>query len=295
MGETLEIPFSDRDAEDLDAFRELVNSPGPFTQEDAEIFTAPEETFTFEDESPPTSQKSDRPRMDRQTVTLPQIEASTDKTRAAVEEALETGARTPKGSSVKLPSDLIESVKAAFTSTGGNISKVAAMYDLTPEAVMRLAAQEEWAVYEGSNDALDSASKGQLQSLKDRLWKRIEHFLDSIEVEEKQKYDIVQYRTESRYVEPLAARNSTFKVLMDQYMRVGAILEPELYGADPDGANYNARRAREEQYPGGIEGVNREMADFLSQVVVGIHDRIQGREKEMEGYGQIIDARAQNE
>ncbi len=116
-------------------------------------------------------------------------------------------------------------------------------------------------------------------------------FSIGMEVEKKTKDDIVQYRSNSIYVEPLASRSSSFKVLMDQYMRVSTLLEPEVFAADPDGTNFHARSARAENYPGGIEGVNREMADFLSEIVVGVADKI--KDRELRGYGEIIDARAE--
>lgn len=268
MGDTLTLQFSSKDRQDLEAWKTTVSS--------GEVSI---------------DREQDNGSMKRQVITFPAIEASTAKTREAVEQALEEGNSVPRGREVSLPEELIESAKSSFIASGGNISEVASLYDLTPEAVLRLASQENWPVYGGGTKAIESKSKAQLTSLQIKLWHKIEYMLNALDVEKKHKEDIVQYRVHSEYVEPLASRSSAFKVLMDQYMRVSTLLEPEVFANDPDGANYHARAARGESYPGGIEGVNREMADFLGQVVVGIADRI--KDKELKGYGDIIDARAQ--
>lgn len=271
MNEILTIPFSSRDERNLREWKRAVANLSSLDN----------------------GKKDKKPYslINRHVVNLPAIEASTEKNQEAVEKALKEGDKLPRGSHVKLPKEVIEGAKAAFIASGGNLSEVASLYDLTPEAVLRLASQEEWPVYSGSTKVTESKSKGQLTILRDKLWRRLETMLDAMDVEKKAKNDIVQYRAYSEYVEPLASRSSAFKTLMDQYMRVSTLLEPELFVDDPDSSNFHARTARGQDYPGGIEGVNREMADFLSEVVVGIADKI--NERELKGYGQIIDARAQ--
>jgi hypothetical protein len=227
----------------------------------------------------------------RQTLVMPEITTGTPKKRKEVEEALQTGARISKSSSLKLPPEIIEGAKAAFTATGGNISEVASLYDIEPTAVLTLAVEEGWSVYGGSVKAVEARGRQQLIILRDKLWARIEKLLDSIEIEKKDKADLVQHRAFSEYVEPLASRNATFKTLMDQYMRVSTLLEPEVFADDPDATNFNARKAREGAHPGGIEGVNRELADFFSEVVVGIADKI--KDRELNGYSHVIDTRGQ--
>lgn len=222
----------------------------------------------------------------RQRVVMPEIKASTPKMTKEVEDAFESGDKLNLHQGMKLPPELIEGAKAAFTSSGGNISEVAALYDLTPEVVMRLASQEKWPIYGGSTKALDSKSQAQLKSLANKLWHRIEKLLDSIEIEKKKKVDITQHRMNSEYVEPLASRSGAFKTLMDQYMRVMTILEPETFAVDGDGSNVHARNARHQANPGGIEGVNRELANFFSDVVVGVADRI--KERELQEYEQVV-------
>lgn len=274
MAETLEIPFSTRDKRALDEWKKLLDS-----EEEQEKFADWLEESTKEEP------------LQRDVITLPAIEASTEKTREEIEEALERGEPLPKHGAVKLPKEMVENAKAAFIATGGNISQVAQMYDLTNEAVLRLASQENWPVYGGGTSSSQSMSKAQLTTMRDKIWKRIEIMLDAMEVEEKKKLSLVQHRSNSRYVEPLSARSQAFKILMDQYMRISTILEPETFSDDPDGSNMHARKARESQYPGGVEGVNREMADFLSEVVVGVADKI--KERELQGYGDVIDARVE--
>lgn len=263
MSDTLKIPFSRKDKEDLQVWK-----------------TAVQEV---------TSQKKSKSNLNRHTITIPPVQASNEYAQKVVEEALDSGSQLPKSRVVSLPQEVIEGAKAAFIASGGNISEVSSLYDLTPEAVIKLASKENWPVYGGSTKAIESKSKAQLTILRDKLWLRIETFLDSMEIEKKHKDDIVQHRTNSEYIEPLQSRSSAFKTLMDQYMRVSTLLEPEIFSADPDGSNFHARNARGQSYPGGIEGVNREMADFISEIVVGIADKY--RDKELQGYGDIIDMR----
>jgi hypothetical protein len=230
--------------------------------------------------------------LERHTIVMPAIKTGSRKSAQAVEQALKTGKPVPRTLANTLPPEILEGAKAAFISTGGNISEVASMYDLTPQSVLELAKTEEWPVYGGSTKVVQAKGRAQLIILRDKLWARIEKVLDSINIEEKDKQDIVQHRLNSEYVEPLASRNSVFKNLMDQYMRVQTLLEPEFFANDPDGSNFQARKAREESYPGGIEGVNREMADFFSQVVVGIADRL--KDRELNGYSHVVDTGAAN-
>lgn len=226
----------------------------------------------------------------RQTLVMPAITTGTPKAREKLEKSLSDGSRIERSTSLDLPPEIIEGAKAAFTATGGNLSEVASLYDLAPTAVLKLATEESWPVYGGSVKAVEARSRQQLIILRDKLWARIERTLDTLEIETKAKTDIVQHRTNSEYVEPLASRNSTFKTLMDQYMRISTLLEPELFANDPDGSNFHARKAREDNHPGGIEGVNREIADFFSEVVVGIADKI--KDRELNGYSHIIDTSA---
>lgn len=265
MTTSLVIPFSKQDQRDLAEFKEAV-SPEP------------KKTVSKDDN------------LQRHIIEMPEIEVSTESAKRTVEDALETQKPLPRGKALKLPPEIVEGAKAAFISSGGNLSEVAALYDLTAEAVLRLANQEQWPVYDGTTKLHQSKSKNQLLSLQAKLWSKIEVMLDSMDIETKAKDDLTQHRAYSEYVEPLASRSSAFKTLMDQYMRVSTLLEPEIFSDDPDAGNYHARKAKAEKYAGGIEGVNREIADFFSQVVVGIADRI--ADKDMKGYGgTIIDGR----
>lgn len=259
MDTSIEIEFSTEDEKDLREFKSVVNEPSNHS-------------------------------LTRHVIELPDINSSRAETRAAVEEALE-GSGLANQATFKLPDDVMEGAKSTFIATGGNVSEVAALYDLTPESVVRLAARENWPVYGGGTKVIQGKSKSQLLTLQTTLWRKLESMLDSLEVEQKKKDDIVQHRYNSMYVEPLSARSSAFKSLMDQYMRISTILEPELFSADPDDTNYTARKARSQTHPGGIEGVNREMADFFAQVVVGVADKI--KERDLEAYGSVIDMRVE--
>lgn len=270
MDETLTISFSEQDEEDLREWKGMVA------------------TGSYEED-----REQDDGSFKRRTITMPAIEASNKHIKKQVEESLEAGKPVRKHGAAALPLELVEAAKATFIASGGNVSEVAALYDLTPEAVIQLAASESWPVYGGGTKAIESRNKAQLRVMQEKIWHRIEKHLDSLEVEKKAKHDIVQHRLKSEYVEPLASRSSTFKMLMDQYMRIGALLEPEVFANDTDPSNIHARKARESQYPGGIEGVNRELADFLSEVVVGVADKM--KDRELRGYGDIIDAEVLDE
>jgi hypothetical protein len=212
---------------------------------------------------------------------------------AVPEEALKPRS-TKREQAPKLPEDVMEAAKATFISSGGNIAQVSALHDLTPAEVARLAHENQWPVYGGGTVSIEKQNRAHLTSLHTKLWLNIEKMLDSMEVEKKHKQDIVQHRMGSRYIEPLASRSAAFKTLIDQYMRVGAMLYPELYGLDPQGSNTVARQVRAGGHPdaiGGVEGVNREIADFLGRVAVGMADELRSRDLEtntVDGY--IIDS-----
>lgn len=260
MGETITVEFTEQDKKDLVLWKKAVE----------EATTPSEDNMT------------------RHRIQMPEVSASTPRMTESLEEALDEGKPVRMERAMKLDPQIIEGAKAAFTASGGNISEVAALYDLTPDTVMKLAHQEQWPIYGGGTKAVDSKSHAQLRSLAKKLWKRIEVMLDAMDVEQKKKDDITQHRLHSEYVEPLSSRSSAFKTLMDQYMRVMTILEPETFAVDTDGTNIHARRAKDSAHPGGIEGVNRELANFFSEVVIGVADRARER-SELDGYGQIID------
>ena len=278
MTKTIAIQFSEQDKRDLVEWKESINQAMP------QDISGNSVTF---DNTP-----LELSGIQRQRVSLPAIEAATPRMTEEIEEAFTEGTQHRHNSVEKLDPQIIEGAKAAFTSSGGNISEVAALYDITPQMVMRLASQEKWPIYGGGTKAIDSKSHAQLRSLAQKLWKRIEIMLDAMDVEKKAKADIVQHRVNSEYVEPLASRSGAFKTLMDQYMRVMTILEPETFAVDSDGTNIHAAKARQQNNPGGIEGVNRELADFFSDVVIGVADRIKERD-EVKGYDNVIDLGSQ--
>lgn len=269
----MDIYFSETDVNDLQEFKDEIGR---------QRITDGEDFFVFVD--PPDKS------VERTVIEIPEVTFGTEEDREDIERALNEGTALPRSGSVKLSPELIEHVKSSYIATGGNVSEVANLYDLTPEAVLRLAVQQNWTLYGGSHKALEPQSRNRLRAIQEKIWVKIEAFLDSMEVETKTKKDITQHRLQSKYVEALSNRNSAFKNLMDQYMRIGAVLEPELFANDPESSNAHARSARENIHPGGIEGVNRDMANFFADVVVGVADKI--KEREMEAYGQIIDARA---
>ena len=267
MDDTLTIQFSKQDADQLRSYKEAIDGP---------LETEP---------------SSGAP-MQRHSIVMPEVTAGTKRATAEVEDALESGNRLRRTLAASLPKEILEGAKAAFIATGGNISEVASMYSLAPQSVLLLAQEESWAVYAGGTKVVQSMGRSQLMIMRDKLWAKIEVVIDSLEIEKKKKKDLTQHRAYSEYVEPIASRNAVFKNMMDQYMRIQTLLEPEFFANDPDSSNFQARRARESQYPGGIEGVNREMADFFSEVVVGIADKL--KDRDLNGYSHLIDTSAAN-
>lgn len=182
---------------------------------------------------------------------------------------------------LRLPREKKEAIKATFISSGGNISQCVREHDVTYQMVVKLAEKEDWPVYGGGTTSAEKGNKTRLIRLQSQLEAKMLALLGSMEVEKKQIDDIVEKRSMSKYVEPLASRNSAFKTVFDSWMRVSTLLEPEIYGYDGGNTNHVARNMRASGHPdalGGVEGVNREIADFLGRVAVGMADELKRRE-----------------
>lgn len=175
------------------------------------------------------------------------------------------------GRGITLPEEKLEAAKATFTASGGNISEVARTHDLTTDSVKMLAAKHNWPVYGHGTTLVERQSKTRLANLAQVLENRLFQLADAMGVETKEVHDITEKGLGSKYVAPLTQRSSAFSAVFDRYMRVMALLEPEVFGHDDDPANPVAAklRARANQDAlGGVDGIDRRMAEFAARVAV---------------------------
>lgn len=175
------------------------------------------------------------------------------------------------GHGVTLPAELIEAAKATFISSGGNVAEVVRVHDLAPTTVTRLAAKNDWPVYGDGTTSAERSRKTRLHNLADMLENRLFQLADSMGVEKKEVQDITEKGMGSRYVAALNQRSSAFSAVFDRYMRVMALLEPEVFAADDDPSNPMAARVRAKQGRdalGGVDGVDRRLAEFAARVAV---------------------------
>lgn len=191
-----------------------------------------------------------------------------------------------------LPPELIEAAKATFTASGGNISEVCRVHDLSPQKVMQLAHVYSWPVYGEGVSSAERSRRGRLEQLAHTLEKRLHEIGESLGVEKKALDDVTEKGLNSKWVAPLNQRSSAFGVVFDRYMRVMALLEPELFGADDDPSNPVAAKVRQKQQRdslGGVDGVNRQLAEFAARVAVGT---VSAMEAERADRAEVIDVHA---
>ena len=171
----------------------------------------------------------------------------------------------------------IEAIKATYLQTGGNLAETARQHEITPRRIKRMAIEQSWSVYGEPKESHEKASKTKLRKLADTLETQMFQLMSSLEVEVKDEMDSIKDGRMSSYVATLSQRNSAFQTVFDRYMRVMAILEPETFGEDTGGSNGVARNVRSENHPdalGGVDGINRELAAFVSGFVYGHQDQV---------------------
>lgn len=182
----------------------------------------------------------------------------------------------------------MEAAKATFTATGGNLAQVAQVHDMAPDVVKRLAAKYDWPVYGDGYASSQKTRKGRLERLADTLERQMNAMLESMGVETKDKEDFADKQKWSEYVAPLSQRSSAFANLFDRYMRVMTLIEPELFGGDDDPSNPVAAKMRQKAHQdalGGVEGINRQLAEFAARVAVGVVDHMGARGAQ----GEVVD------
>lgn len=186
---------------------------------------------------------------------------------------------TPKAP--RIDPALLEAAKATFVATGGNIAEVARQHDLDPSAVTRLAATHDWPVYGHGVAHSDKARKTKLERLGNLLEAQVLGMAASLGVEEKDIEDFAEKGKGSAFVATLSQRSSAFSALFDRYMRVMTLIHPEVFGADDDPSNSAAAKLRRKAHNdalGGVDGINRQMADFAARLAVGVMDEMRSRE-----------------
>jgi hypothetical protein len=212
--------------------------------------------------SAPQPKKPRRDKLTRSRETLPNT---------ALERLLPSIAETAPGRGVTYPPELLEAAKATFTASGGNVAEVARVHNIPPTSVTRLAAKHDWLVYGHGVTQGTKARKTRLESLAEVLENRLFQLADAMGVETKEIHDITEKGLGSKYVAPLTQRSSAFSAVFDRYMRVMALLEPELFAQDDDPSNPVAAKIRQRQHRdalGGVDGVDRRMAELAGRIAV---------------------------
>lgn len=183
----------------------------------------------------------------------------------------------------------LEAAKATFTASGGNLSTVARTHDLAPDVVKKLAAKHDWPVYGDGFASSEKTRKTKLENLAEVLEQQMTEMLRSLKVETKEVEDFADKQRWSEYVSTLSQRSSAFNALFDRWMRVMTLLEPETFGGDTDPSNHAAAKIRQKAHEdalGGVDGINRQLADFAARVAVGVVDHM-GRRDEISG--EVVD------
>lgn len=222
------------------------------------------------------SAPAQRDKMSRARQELPYVPLASQDPEAVSAALPDVAEVAPQGT--PLPPELLEAAKATFTATGGNIAEVARTHDLTPAKVTRLAAQHDWPVYGEGATAAERSRRTRLVNLANLLERQLFELAGAMGVETKHLEDITEKGLGSKYVAPLTQRSSAFSAVFDRYMRVMTLLEPELFGGDDDPSNPVAaklRQRKERDSLGGVDGVNRQLAEFAARVAVGTVEAVE--------------------
>lgn len=171
----------------------------------------------------------------------------------------------------QIPLEQVEAAKATFVASGGNISEVARTHNMTASKVVSLANKHAWPVYGQGFTSAEKSRKTRLMVLAEVLENKLFQLADAMGVETKQIDDVTEKGMNSRYVASLTQRSSAFSAVFDRYFRVMALLEPETFGHDDDPSNPVAakiRQRRNRDALGGVDGIDKRMADFAARVAV---------------------------
>lgn len=215
--------------------------------------------------------RMDSPAPRRDKLTRSRKEIVPRSTSLEVDEFLPTLEEAAPGWERPLPSEQIEAAKATFTATGGNIAETARTHNLTTGRITELAAVNNWPVYGHGTTLVEKQRRTRLSILADTLENRLFQLADALGVEIKDKDQLTEKGYGSKYIAPLTQRSSAFAAVFDRYMRVMTLLEPEVFGHDDDSSNPVAARLRQRKNLdalGGVDGIDRRMAEFAARVAV---------------------------
>lgn len=187
----------------------------------------------------------------------------------SVEKKLPDVNEVAPGNESYFPDEQLEAIKATFTASGGNIAETARTHSLDTKRVTALAAEHNWPVYGHGTTLVEKQRRTRLTILADTLENKLFQLADAMGVETKAVDSMVEKGYGSKYVAPLTQRSSAFSAVFDRYMRVMALLEPEVFGHDDDPSNPVASRLRQRKNLdalGGVDGIDRQMAEFAGRV-----------------------------
>lgn len=205
-------------------------------------------------------------------------------TKDELEEALLSGASLPVPTDRGITADEVQAAKQAWVTHAGNVAAVCRATGLTVKQVTGLASEHDWPLVGDGASKTDKSTKTRLENLHDKLERQMVELLDSLGVEKKARKDLNEKGLQSRYVASLSQRSSSFKQVFDAYCRVGEMIAPETFERGVVDAN-GVRSAT-----GGLTGADRDLADFVSRVSVGIADEISRRDRGSEAYDDVVEA-----
>ena len=201
------------------------------------------------------------------------------KSKEQLQDALLEGSKLPINPASRVDKDTSQAAKQSYITHSGNVAAVSRDTGLTPRVVHALAADHDWPLYGDGDTKGDKSTKTRLRRLHSKLEEQLFDLLDSLSVETKQKDDLVEKGLESEYVASLSQRSGAFKQVFDSYCKVGSMIAPETF--DTGAVDAHGVRAQ----TGGLSGADRDLADFVARVAVGVADQTRRI-----GSGEIIEA-----
>lgn len=191
----------------------------------------------------------------------------------ALQQALLEGSALPVQPVNAVSKDDEQAARQSYITHGGNVAAVARDTGLSPRVINRMAADLDWPLYGDGDSQSEKNTKTRLRRLHDRLEMQMLELLDSLGVEEKDAHTLIEKGAGSEYVASLSQRSGAFKQVFDAYTRVGSMIAPEVF----DVGSVDSSGVR--QRSGGMAGADRDLADFMARVTVGIADEINRRDR----------------
>lgn len=192
----------------------------------------------------------------------------------------------------KIPPAKLEAAKATFIASGGNIAEVSRQHGIRAKTITKIAAEQHWPVYgDGYTDG-EKSRRTSLKRLAALLEQQMFDLATALGVERKDLEAELKHGMNTQFVAPLNQRSQAFATVFDRYMRVMTLLEPELFANDNDPSNPVASRLRSKSpdAPGGLEGIDRRMADFAARVAVSTLEAQRAGTHTVEAETETVDA-----